>query len=163
MGGKSFFEVKDLNLVAAESSFYKQLIFSLNQLVCLKCQKIVPKKVQQEEASPKLTNLQSRAEKTLILTFDEKLNKHNNLSSCHFSTMDTSRLFLSVSFPTGPGTFSGPRLTTPYPRGQRFPAPPFRFPASASHTTGRTCARLRTTMAVLLTITLCWCTVSDCD
>ncbi len=56
--------------------------------------------------------------------------------------------------PSGPGTFSGPKLTTPYLRGQRFLAPPFRFPVSANHTTGRTCARPRTTTDVLLIITL---------
>lgn len=66
---------------------------------------------------------------------------------------------LSVSS-SGPGTFSGPRLMNPYPRGPRFLAPPFRFPASANHTTGRTCARPRTTMDALPTITPSWCTVS---
>lgn len=68
---------------------------------------------------------------------------------------------LSVSFPSGPGTFSGPRLTTPYPRGRRYPAPPFRFPVSANRTTGRTCARPRTTTDALLIITPCWCMVSN--
>ena len=76
-----------------------------------------------------------------------------------FQQYQTSLLSRSPS-PSGPGTFSGPRLTTPYPRGQRFLAPPYRFPVSASHTTGRTCARPRTTTDALLIITPYWCMVS---
>lgn len=67
---------------------------------------------------------------------------------------------LTTSLLPGPGTSSGPRSTTPYPRGQRFPAPPSRFPVSAKHTTEPTCARRRTITDVLQIITPCWCTVS---
>lgn len=72
-----------------------------------------------------------------------------------------SYLTSSCVLSSGLWTFSGPRSTTPYPREQRSPAPHSRSPASASHTTGRTCARPRTTSAVLLTTTPCWCTVSN--
>lgn len=82
------------------------------------------------------------------------------LVAAAFQQFQTSLLSRSA-FPSGPGTFSGPRLTTPYPRGQRFLAPPYRFPVSASRTTGRTCARPRTTTDALLIITPYWCTVSN--
>lgn len=61
---------------------------------------------------------------------------------------------------SGPGTFSGPRLMTPCPRGQRFLAPPSRFPASAKHITEPICARHRTITDVLQIITPYWCMVS---
>lgn len=60
----------------------------------------------------------------------------------------------------GPGTFSGPRLTTPYLRGRRSLAPTFRSLVSANRTTGRTCARPRTTTGVPPITTPCWCMVS---
>lgn len=71
-----------------------------------------------------------------------------------------SNMNSSVTPPTGPGTFSGPRLTTPYLRGQRSLVPPSRFPVSASHTMGHTCARPRTIMDALPIITPYWCMVS---